>query len=296
MPIYAQPNSWQCGPFALKHGLLALGVYTHEDELARIAGSSEQLGTDDKQLARAAGEYGCVLSLVRRSRASAARQELERWLARGNPVLLCLDQWEHWVTAVSADAHHVVVFDSQFDDAVLRLEPWERVLARLVFRKRRWRGLWTQRLYDLHPLVSPREAGPRLRLTVDRVRRLLEFESGALLDRWDEYARRLLPLAAAAGRTAHLMRLDGFLRSQADRITLEVERTRGLAYRQDAERELWRLTLAAELYDLRLRPMLTRRAVARVAGVVSGFLPAKAARAVPQRASALRARGMAASA
>jgi hypothetical protein len=285
MAIYAQPNSWQCGPFALKHGLLALGIYTHEDELARIAGSTDKNGTDDWQLARAAQVHGCTLSVVRRSHAWAARQELEHWFARGVPVLLCLDQWEHWVTVVSADAEHVVVFDSQFDNAVLRLERWDRIVERLVFRRRRWRGLWTQRLYDLHPLVPVRAAGVRLRLTVERARRLLEFEGGFLADQWDEHARRLLPLAAASGRTAHLVRLDRFLTSHADRIRAEVERTRGFAVRQDAERVLWRLALAAELYDLRLRPLLTRRAVERIAGIVSGLLPAKPARVGPQRAT-----------
>jgi hypothetical protein len=285
MTIYAQPNSWQCGPFALKHGLLALGVYAHEDALARLAGSTEQLGTDDRQLARAALAHGCTLTLERRAHAWAARQEINQWFARGLPLLLCLDQWEHWVTAVSADREHVVVFDSTFDHAVLRLEPWERLIERLVFRKRRWRGLWTQRLYDLHALMPARDAGPRLRLTVARARRVLDYEGGAFAERWDEYARRLLPLAVAAGRTAHLARLDGFLTSQADRIAAEVERVRGSGLRQEAEREVGRLALAAELYDLRLRPMLLRRAVARVAGIVSGFLPAKPARVGPRRAA-----------
>jgi hypothetical protein len=186
---------------------------------------------------------------------------------------------------VSADAHHVVVFDSQFDNAVLRLEPWERVIARLVYRKRRWRGLWTQHLYDVHPLVPVRDAGWRLRLPVERVRRLLDFEGGALADRWDEYARRLLPLAAANGRTSHLLRLDDFLRTHEDRIAAEVERARGAALRPETERELGRLALAAELYDLRLRPLMLRRAVARLAGIVSGFIPAKPARAEPRRAA-----------
>jgi hypothetical protein len=286
MTIYAQPNSWQCGPFALKHGLLALGVYAHEDALARIAGSTEQLGTDDRQLARAALAHGCTLTLVRRAHSRSARREMSQWFARGLPLLLCLDQWEHWVTAVSADREHVVVFDSTFDHAVLRLEPWERVMARLVFRRRRWQGLWTQRLYDVHALVPAHDAGPRLRLTVDRARRVLEHEGGALADRWDEYARRLLPLAVATGRTAHLARLDAFLGSQADRIAAEVERFRGSALRPEVERELGRLALAAEVYDLRLRPMLMRRAVARVAGIVSGFLPAKPARVEPRRVAA----------
>jgi hypothetical protein len=274
MTIYAQPNSWQCGPFALKHGLLALGIHAHEDALARLAGSTEQSGTDDRQLARAASAHGCTLSVARRAHGWAARHELRRCFARAVPVLLCLDQWEHWVTVVSADAHDVVVFDSQFDNAVIRLEPWERVIERLVYRKRRWRGVWTQRLYDLHPLET-RVGGPRLRLTPEGVRRLLATEDGPIIDRWDEYARRLLPLAAPAGRSGHLAPLTSFLTAHADRIVAEVARGRGASLGPSAEREVRRLALAAELYDLRLRPMLLRRVIVRLAGVVSGFLPAR---------------------
>lgn len=286
MGIYAQPNSWQCGPFALKHGLLALGIHAHEDELSRIADSSERNGTDDYQLARAAQVHGCALSAVRRFHAAAAQQELDHWFGRGIPVLLCLDQWEHWITAVSADAEHMVVLDSQFDNAVLRIETRDRVAERLAYRKRRWRGMWTQHFYDLYPLVPLRDTGVHLQLTPERARRLLQLEDGAFTDRWDEYARRLLPLAATAGPTAHLMRLDRFLTAQGDRIGTEVTRARGLPLlRPDAERVLRRLALAAELYDYRLRPILMRRAVARAAGVVSGLIPAKPARAARRQAS-----------
>jgi hypothetical protein len=285
MGIYAQPNSWQCGPFALKHGLLALGIYAHEDELARIASSTEKNGTDEHQLARAAQACGCTLSVVRRFHAGAAQQELDHWFARGIPVLLCLDQWEHWVVAMAADGEHIVVLDSQFDNAVLRVETRDRVAERLAYHKRRWRGMWTQQIYDLYPLVPLRDTGVHLRLTPERARRLLLLEDGAFADRWDEYARRLLPLAAATGPTAHLMRLDRFLISQADRIYTELARSRGLSLRPDGERALQRLVLAAELYDYRLRPILMRRAVARAAGVVSGLIPAKPARAVRRQAA-----------
>jgi hypothetical protein len=285
MGIYAQPNSWQCGPFALKHGLLALGIHAHEDQLTRIASSSETNGTDEYQLARAAHAHGCTLSVVRRFHAAAAQQELDHWFARGIPVLLCLDQWEHWVTALAADREHVVVLDSQFDNAVLRVETRDRVGERLAYHKRRWRGMWTQQIYDLYPLVPLRETGIHLRLTPERARGLLLHEGGAFADRWDEYARRLLPLVAAAGPTEHLMRLDRFLVSQADRIRAEVARTRGTFLRPEGERVLQRLALAAELYEYRLRPILMRRAVARAAGVVSGLIPAKPARAVRRQAA-----------
>ena len=39
MGIYPQPNIWQCGPFALKHALVTLGVLKDEREISKLAGT-----------------------------------------------------------------------------------------------------------------------------------------------------------------------------------------------------------------------------------------------------------------
>jgi hypothetical protein len=168
--IYAQPNSWQCGPFALKHALLMYGCVAHEDELARLAGSTESVGTDELGLERALRPFGGTLKIVRRRTRRGARAHLERWLARGVPVLLCVDQWDHWITAVADLKHHVALFDSHFDNAVFRAEPWDRLLDRMVFRRRWLQGAWTSSVWDLHPVLLPAPAAPR-RLPADRLAR-----------------------------------------------------------------------------------------------------------------------------
>jgi len=166
--IYAQPNSWQCGPFALKHALLVYGRVAHEDALASLAGSNESIGTDELGLRRALEAYGGTLRIVRRRTRHGARQELHRWLRQGIPVLLCVDQWDHWITAV-ADLHHqVALFDSHFDNAVFRREPWDRLLDRVAYRRRHLKGLWTTAWWDLHPVLLP-EAVTARRIRPDRL-------------------------------------------------------------------------------------------------------------------------------
>ena len=66
MGIYPQPNLWQCGPFALKHALVVLGVLQDERSITRIAGSHWWYGTDELQLGRAARRYDCDLLMIRR--------------------------------------------------------------------------------------------------------------------------------------------------------------------------------------------------------------------------------------
>ena len=198
MAIYGQPNSWTCGPFALKHALLALGVFAREEDLSRLAGSTEERGTDEGGLRRAAGAYRAKLVVIRKTEPTDARGELEAWLARHVPVLLCVDQWEHWMTVVAADREHLVVFDSKYD-APLRAEPWELLMPRLACRRPYLRGLWTRTVYDLHPIVPRARTGFRLSLDAGRTRHLLSESNATLACHWDDYARALLPLSLAPG-------------------------------------------------------------------------------------------------
>lgn len=263
MGLYGQPNSWQCGPFALKHALLALGIFSHEDELARLAGSSETRGTNERQLKRAARLCGAQLLVERHHDPGAARGTLRTRLAGGQPVLLCLDQWEHWVTAVAADGSEVVVFDSKYD-LPLRLESWEVLLARLAFRQRRF-GCWTRSLYDLHP-VTPSRAGFRLRLAPVRARQLLEPGRAALATRWDFHARTLLALALPSGDQLQLgTPAAGFIAQHGPLILSRAGAIAGRVATESLAHELEGLALAAELFPAVLRPEVEGTAVDRFA-------------------------------
>jgi hypothetical protein len=269
MGLYDQPNSWQCGPFALKHGLLGYGIFAHEDVLAEAAGSTPELGTDERQLANTARDYGCRLLVERYRTASFAQRALRRYLAVHTPVLLCLDQWDHWVTAVGADDTHVVVLDSHYD-TVVRLEPWSVVFHRLGFRRRPWRWGPTLHWYDLHPLLTRGEPALRLALNTDRARRLLEAPA-TFRRALDEYAQRLVPYAAHNGRRSGAFALAPWLTSGESArggVTLPAE-------------TLERVAFAAELFDVRCDAAGARD--------LARSLATKPAEVVPMRAKAIAA-------
>ncbi len=90
MGFYPQPNLWQCGPFALKHALVTLGISANEDAISALAGTRWWSGTDEFQLAKAARKFGCDLLMTRRYDAYTARRELISYLRRGIPALLCV--------------------------------------------------------------------------------------------------------------------------------------------------------------------------------------------------------------
>jgi hypothetical protein len=285
MAISGQPNSWTCGPFSLKHGLLALGVFAREDALTSAAGSTEQYGTDEPGLRRAARLHGAELGAERWTNPHAAQRAAVAWLDRRVPVLLCLDQWEHWVTAVAADAEHVILFDSKYD-APLRAESWAPLLERLACRRRYPGGVWTSTLYDLHPLVPRRPSGLRLALSPERARQLMRDENAGLAARWDDYARALLPLALSPGDQLELGEdLERFIAARREAIADRVVAAcgggagggggGGVDTHAAAVRVVDGLGFVAGMYRALLLPEREAAAVARLAEIAVALLPGK---------------------
>lgn len=251
MGIYRQPNTWQCGPFALKYALLSLGIFADEDDIAAIAGSSARDGTDEVGLGRAASAFGTRLEVVRRRTARGARRALDRWLDQGVPVLICVDQWDHWVAAVGTDGERYVLLDSQRSrSSVLVIARWDALAPRLVYRRPRLGGLWTTRLYDLQPVVPHRIPGTRFRLTPNRAEFLMN--GGAwLAGRWDEYAKQLrsaVPDPSANQGTT----LAGALEARRATLLDLVADQRGAPRRAAASAVIDGAVFVADLYDMRV--------------------------------------------
>lgn len=193
MGFYPQPNSWICGPFALKHALAVWGRFVREWDLARVAGSNCS-GTDEQELGRAAASLGFDLGMERFHEAEAARHALVAHLTAGVPTLLCIEQWDHWVTAVATEDDEFVLFDSRFPSVVRVLER-EALLAKWCYRDAEIQDL---DLYDLHPLAPRLPTRVRASFTLERARELMRFENLELTRRWAELTSCLVELGAVS--------------------------------------------------------------------------------------------------
>ncbi len=249
MSFYQQPNGYECGPFALKHGLALLGVFAEERRIANLAGTTTA-GTDEVQLARAAAHFGCELPTVSVTEPQAARDALARALAGGRPVLACVDHWTHWITIASREGDTFVVADSA-EPQVFRVVEWDELERRWGLRTRD--ALGERCLFDLNPLTPRGRVLAHARLTQDDVRYLVDGGRELVRD-WSDYAEDLLHLGdTACGRDG-----DGTVAPLADligqhrRTLLDRVDGRGPSHRRAAGIALERIALVAETYDVRV--------------------------------------------
>jgi hypothetical protein len=267
--LYPQPKDWMCGPFALKHALITLGRLVEEDNIARIARTHWWSGTDEIRLARAARAFDCDLAYERTRDPDRARSLLIHHLRRKVPVLLCVDDWGHWITAVRYESHQFVVIDSD-EDPVLHASTWSKL-------KSRWRYLdWDYdeenppELYDLFAVEPGFKVQVKADFSLARLRFLRRAENYRLSLHWDEYLEDLLEICRPPSvRLVEKLSMGEFLRRNQDLIIARVLFWHGEIERDVVVRLLRNFRFVAETYGLVIPAASTRRALADVAILIT---------------------------
>lgn len=273
MGIDQQPNQWQCGPFALKHALLVHGILAPEKGISRAAGTTVH-GTDEEGLARAARRYDCELEMVRKHDPERARRELVRYLRKGVPCLICIDEWDHWVTVVKEEKGQFILLDSQ-EHGVIVIASWGKL-----------RRMWVHHqpdevdedmvrtVYDLHPLVPKRRVRTRARFSLERARALRRNRELARL--WDVYVEDLLEICRPrTPRSENVISLGEFLRRHQAMILEELDYWHGEIQLGAARKVLDNMHLVADTYGLVIAADDEKRAIAAI-GIILALWAAAA--------------------
>lgn len=266
MSIYQQPNKWQCGPFALKHALLTLGVAADEMEITRIARSRRADGTDEKQLARAARKYRCDLLLERRLDPDRARRELVACLRRGIPVLMCIFEWAHWVTVVKEEKGQFIMLDSS-DRSVLLVLPRKQLMKEWVYHRRdRHDKKAVHSIYDFHPVVPRFRVKRRAQFSVARAKHLRRPENRIISHRWNEYVADLQDFCKLrTPRSERFLSLGEFFRRHEAMILDQVSHWHGELDIRKGRKVLHDLRFVADTLGLVIPEDAEKRAIAGVA-------------------------------
>lgn len=270
MGLYPQPNHWACGPFALKHALITLGILVDERQIARISGTHWWAGTDEVQLAKAARKHGVDLELIRKHDEGRARRELVDYLRAGYPVLLCVREWEHWVAAVKEDRGTFIILDSLRPE-VLSIYSWPQLRNLWVYHEEdEYDEDTVHTLFDLHPAIPRRGAAKMLgKFTVARARYLRRKSNRDLAQLWDVYLDDLL--AISRPRSVHaekVFSLGEFLRRHEVMILDQIELWHGGINRGEAKKILDNMHFVADTYGLVIHNEDEKRAIAAVSMIL----------------------------
>ena len=258
MGIYKQPGKWECGPFALKHALLMRGVLASEWEIAKSSGAGRD-GTDEAQLEEAARRFGCELPTVRKLEADEARRELVDYLRGGVPCLLCVDDWDHWVTAVHEERGQFIILDSEKPEVVVIID-WPRLRELWVYHHEDEDGTTT--FYDLHPLIPQDQTPTRARFTLQRALSLAEPDNRTLAQLWDVYVEDLIAICGAGeSQGGRSVSLGEFVRRHATLLLDQLEAWHARIDRDAAAQVLERMRFVADTYGLTIRQSDERRTI-----------------------------------
>jgi ABC-type bacteriocin/lantibiotic exporter with double-glycine peptidase domain len=105
-----QMRGWSCGPASLVNACRALGFRVAEGRIRALSGTTEE-GSDEYDLIPAARELGLTATPHHSADQAAAWAFVRANVMDGRPCLLCIDQWNHWVTVVGIVGDRVLVVD-----------------------------------------------------------------------------------------------------------------------------------------------------------------------------------------
>lgn len=131
-----QSENYSCGAAAVVNALRCLGVKVPERRVSSVARTSEENGTDENGVMDAAREFGAAAAKFENVSQKDAWRWLKSSLLEGKPVILCIDNWQHWVTAVGLLGDGSVVIVDSANTVSNMSENGTHVMKRATFMKK----------------------------------------------------------------------------------------------------------------------------------------------------------------
>jgi hypothetical protein len=116
--LHEQTKSYSCGAACLRNALMILGNKKKERAVRHAARTSHK-GTDEVSLKQAAEKFGYRLEeflLLEKDKGVVAYRWLLGELKKNRPVLLCVDDFSHWVLAIGILDRRIAIADPAVHD------------------------------------------------------------------------------------------------------------------------------------------------------------------------------------
>jgi hypothetical protein len=116
--LHEQNKSYSCGAACLRNALLILGTRKKE-RAVRHAARTNHKGTSEASLRQAAERFGYRLeenAVFEKEKGIQAYRWLVRELKQSRPVILCVDDFTHWVLAIGIIERRIALADPAVHD------------------------------------------------------------------------------------------------------------------------------------------------------------------------------------
>lgn len=147
-----QADRYSCGVFAIMNALRAAGVKVSEKRVRAHSGTTEEHGTSEHGIRNALERIGWVGEDLVADTKAKTFQALLSALDGGSPVILCVDDDQHWVAAVGRCGKNVIVHDSG------RTKKNKAEHGSQVYTKKKLTERWENRKGKLFGIVVKKKA------------------------------------------------------------------------------------------------------------------------------------------
>jgi hypothetical protein len=263
MSFYPQPYKYQCGPFALKYGLVMLGKFENEREIGKKAGSTWWYGTDEIGLAKAAKSFNCKMKYFRRETPLEAIKALSYHLKQGLPCIISVDSWEHWITVITEQRNKFIVVDSALEKVIVIYTPKQLL--------RRWKYVDESGFasYDGYALTSKDKNNTKAHFSLEKARYVMRDRNKQLAKKWDTYFNDLITICRP--RTGHSKRtisFNEFLRRHEKLLVKAVADWHGSPPYKELHKVLKNMQFVAEVYNLVIHTVDQKKVLVELASLL----------------------------
>lgn len=230
----------------MKHALVMLGVFKHEDEIAKIAGSNWWAGTTEIGLAKAARKFNCKMKYIQSSNPNDARRALNEELKKGRPCILSVSSWEHWITVVNYSRGNYVVIDSEYDK-VISVKSANQLLKKWKY-KDEYEGFTS---YDAYAVYPKFRIYTKAKFNLNYAKALMYKKNHDLALKWDQYFNDLISIAKPRTKLSiNFITFSEFLRRSEENIVEHVANWHGKPKLSELRKVIENMRFVAEVYDL----------------------------------------------
>lgn len=246
MSFYPQPDKFRCGPFALKHALVMLGVFKHEDQISQIAGSNWWDGTNEFGLVKAAKKFKCGMKHFQSSNPKDALKLLNENLRKGTPCVLSVNNWEHWMSVVNFSRGKYIYIDSGHD-RVIGIMTSAQLLKYWKY-KDSYEDIIS---YDGYVIQPKFRTYTKARFSLENARFLMYKKNDNLARKWDHYFNDLITICKPRTKQkVNLMTFSEFLRRNEKSLVEKIADWHGMPKYNEMKNILHNMKFVAEIYDL----------------------------------------------